>query len=55
MGENREKLPQKGLMVTIAETGMPFVNRYLSQFGYQNIIGLQFGMYGWIKLGDPVR
>ncbi|MFH1155960.1 MAG: rhodanese-like domain-containing protein [Pseudomonadota bacterium] len=52
----REKIPRKGLVVVVSETG----NRdwaamsYLARFGYTNVIGLENGMRGWIKADLPV-
>ncbi len=53
--EVRNHIPTKGLLVTITETGNrdDFAIRYLSKFGYTNVVGLQFGMRGWIKLDYP--
>lgn len=47
----RAKIPRDGLVVTISETGNrdEFAMRYLSQFGYTNLKGLEFGMRGWLK------
>ncbi|BBO68992.1 hypothetical protein DSCA_29220 [Desulfosarcina alkanivorans] len=51
----RASIPRHGLVVTITETGNrdTYVMRYLSQFGFSNVKGLQFGMRSWIKLGYP--
>lgn len=45
------RVPKNGLVVTVSETGNrdEFVARYLSQFGYTNLKGLEFGMRGWLK------
>lgn len=53
----RAAIPKTGLVVTITETGNrdTYVARYLSQFGFTNIRGLQFGMRGWIKLDYPTE
>ena len=53
----RKKIPKKGLVVTVTETGNrdKFAMRYLSQFGYKNIFGLLFGMRGWIKADYPTE
>ena len=53
----RAELPQKGMLVTVTETGNRdvFVKRYLSKYGYDNITGLHFGMRDWIKKGYPIR
>lgn len=55
--QTRASIPQAGLVVTITETGNrdAYVMRYLSQFGFSNIKGLQFGMRSWIKLGYPTE
>jgi rhodanese-related sulfurtransferase len=55
--EIRASIPRKGQIITITETGNrdTFVIRYLSQFGFSNIYGLEFGMRGWIKLGYPTE
>jgi len=54
--EVRKQIPKKGLVVVISETGNRdwAVIRYLSKWGYTNIVGLQFGMREWIKSGYPV-
>jgi rhodanese-related sulfurtransferase len=53
----RSSIPRHGLIVTITETGNrdAYVMRYLSQFGFSNVKGLQFGMRSWIKLGYPTE
>ena len=53
----RKSIPKKGKIVTISETGNRdvFVKRYLTQFGFDNVSGLQFGMRTWIKSGYPTR
>ena len=53
----RSRIPQKGLTLIISETGNRdwAALRYLAQWGYTNIAGLQFGMRGWIKSGFPVE
>jgi len=52
----RSSLPQKGLIVTVTETGNrdAYIMRYLSQFGFSNIEGLHFGMRSWIKRDYPM-
>lgn len=54
--EIRSQIPNKGLVVLVSETGNRdwAVMRYLYKWGYTNIVGLRFGMRGWIKLGYPV-
>lgn len=51
----RRQVPRDGLVATITETGNRdgLAARYLSRFGYDNVVGLQFGMRGWIKLNYP--
>jgi rhodanese-related sulfurtransferase len=53
----RKQLPREGLVVTLTETGNRdiFAMRYLYQYGYKNIKGLDFGIRGWIKLNYPVE
>ena len=53
----REKIPRKGLVVLVCETGNrdPFAMRYLYSHGYDNIVGLRFGMRAWIKAGYPLE
>ncbi len=53
----RARIPRIGRVVTISETGNRdiFAMRYLSKFGYTNIVGLEFGMRGWIKLNHPIQ
>ena len=53
--EVRRQIPKEGLVVTITETGNrdKFAQQFLSKFGYTNVMGLQFGMRGWIKLNYP--
>lgn len=51
----RKTIPRTGLVVIVTETGNrdEFAIRYLSQFGYDNIVGLKFGMRDWIKQRYP--
>ncbi|MBI5589884.1 MAG: rhodanese-like domain-containing protein [Deltaproteobacteria bacterium] len=53
----RMRIPHEGLVVTLTETGNRdiFAMRFLYQFGYKNIKGLDFGIRGWIKLNYPVE
>jgi rhodanese-related sulfurtransferase len=53
----RKQIPHEGLVVTVTETGNrdTFAMRYLHQYGYKNIKGLNFGIRGWIKLNYPVE
>ena len=55
--EVRDRLPRKGMLVSITETGNRdiFVAGFLSKFGFKNITGLKFGMRGWIKKGYPIE
>ncbi len=55
--EARQKIPRKGLVVLICETGNrdKYMMRFLQKFGYTNVVGLKFGMRGWIKKGFPVQ
>jgi len=50
-----DSIPKEGLVVTVSETGNRdvFLIRYLSKFGYKNIVGLQFGMRAWMKKNYP--
>jgi len=52
-----QSLPQKGLIVSISETGNrdTFLIRYLSKFGINNIRGLKYGMRNWLKANYPVE
>lgn len=54
--EVRDKIPQQGFVVIVCETGNrgTLVMRYLSQFGFTNIVVLKFGMRGWLKAGYPI-
>lgn len=54
--EVRSLIPDKGLVVLVCETGNRSwaAMRYLYKWGYTNIVGLQFGMRGWIKSDYPV-
>lgn len=53
--EIRDKIPKDSLVVTVTETGNrdQFAMRFMFQYGYTNIVGLNFGMRGWIKLDYP--
>lgn len=53
----RKRIPRKGAVIVISETGNRdwAAMRFLSQWGYTNIAGLQFGIRGWIKSGYPVE
>ena len=53
----RNKIPKKGLVVLVCETGNrdAVAMRYLHKYGYNNVVGLRTGMRGWIKLGYPVE
>ena len=55
--EIRKQIPLENKVVTITETGNrdDFAMRYLSKFGYSNIVGLQFGMRGWLKMRYPIE
>ncbi len=52
----RDQIPHRGLVVMVCETGNRgnLVMRYLSQFGFTNIVVLKFGMRGWLKAGYPI-
>jgi len=56
-GTVRNQIPKQGGVITLTETGNrdEFIIRYLSQFGYNNISILGFGMRGWIKNRYPTR
>jgi rhodanese-related sulfurtransferase len=49
-------IPRDRLVVTVCETGSrdKILMRYLSRYGYKNIMGLRFGMRGWTKNNFPV-
>lgn len=51
-----DSVPERGLVVVVCETGNRdlFLVRYLSKFGHENLVCLQFGMRGWLKAGYPV-
>ena len=53
--EVRGQIPKEGLVVTITETGNrdKFAMQFLFKHGYTNVMGLQFGMRGWIKQNYP--
>ncbi len=53
----RNKIPKKGLVVLISETGNrnTAVMKYLFKHGYTNVVGLRTGMRGWIKLNYPIE
>ena len=53
--EIRDKVPKDGLVVTVTETGNRdiFAMKFMYKYGYTNIVGLNFGMRGWIKPGYP--
>lgn len=55
--EVRAKIPKDSLVITVTETGNRdnIAMRFLSKFGYTNIVGLQYGMRGWIKYDYPVK
>ena len=51
------RIPKDSIVVAVCETGNRdiFLMRYLYKFGFTNILGLKFGMRGWIKLNYPVE
>lgn len=53
----RASIPRDHPVVTLTETGNrdEFAIRYLSQFGFDNLHGLEFGMRGWLKHRYPTR
>jgi rhodanese-related sulfurtransferase len=55
--EVRKKIPKTGWVITVTETGNRdrFAIQYLSKYGYDNLMGLMFGMRGWIKEDYPVE
>ncbi len=50
-------VPRSGLVVTVSETGNrdQFLIRYLHSQGYDNVVGLRYGMRGWLKADYPVE
>ncbi|UCF94142.1 MAG: rhodanese-like domain-containing protein [Desulfobacterales bacterium] len=54
--EIRNQVPKEGLVVLLCETGNrdDTTMRYLSKYGYTSVVGLRFGMRGWIKQNYPV-
>lgn len=55
--ETRDKLPIKGKVVIVTETGSrdEFVIRYLAKYGFSSILGLKSGMRGWLKHRYPTK
>ncbi len=55
--EVRQNIPREGLVVLVCETGNRdrYAMRFLRKYGYTNIVGLKFGMRGWIKKGFPTQ
>jgi len=53
----RTKIPKDSPVITVTETGNrdSIAMRFLSKYGYTNIVGLQYGMRGWIKFDYPVE
>jgi len=51
----RNKVPLNSLVIVITETGNrdEYAARYLYKFGYTQVLGLQYGMRGWIKADFP--
>jgi len=57
IGEDlRRKIPRDSRVVVVTETGNrdKFAMRFLYSKGYNNLVGLRFGMRGWIKEGYPI-
>ena len=54
--EIRKLIPRSGTAVLLSETGNrdKVAMQFLSKYGYTNIVGLKFGMRGWIKAGYPI-
>ena len=54
--EVRHRIPRTGFVVMVSETGNRdrAAIRYLSRYGYTNIVGLRYGMRDWLKSGYPV-
>lgn len=54
--EVRARIPKTGRVVMVSETGNRdwAAIRYLAQWGYTNVVGLRYGMRGWLKSGYPV-
>ena len=55
--EVRAKIPRTGKVVLVCETGNrdAVAMRFLSKFGFTNVVGLTHGMRGWIKLDYPIE
>ncbi len=55
--DTRDKIPKKGLVVLLCETGNrdDVAMRYLFKYGYTNVVGLRNGMREWIKSNYPVE
>jgi rhodanese-related sulfurtransferase len=55
--EVRDRLPRTGTIVTVTETGNrdKIVQRFLSQYGFTNVVGLKNGFRGWVKAGLPLE
>ena len=53
----RAELPKDELIVSVTETGNrdKIVQRYLSQYGHGNVVGLKEGFRGWVKAGLPLE
>lgn len=51
------RIPKNGVVVTVSETGNrdEFLIRYLSKHDYSNIVGLKFGMRGWLTSRFPTK
>ena len=51
----RSSIPKKQMVVSISETGNRdlFLQRYLSGYGYTNILSLEYGMRAWLKADYP--
>jgi len=50
-----DTIPRQGLVVTVSETGNRdvFLIRFLAQYGFRNVVGLRYGMRGWLKEDLP--
>lgn len=55
--EMRRAIPFDSPVIIVTETGNrdKFAGRFMYKYGYTNLLGLKFGMRGWIKADYPIR